>query len=417
MKRSSSDKQFASLGSKTNPLRIAHALAIHGKEEEERILNLLREHRTIMGRETLEFEKKMAKLFGKKYGIMVNSGSSANLLAVELLNLPSGSEVITPILTFSTTIAPLVQKGLVPVFIDVVEGKYTIDEDKVEAAISKKTKALMIPTLMGNLPNLEKLQRIAKKYNLLYIDDSCDSLGSLYKGKPSGVYSDISTTSTYGSHIITSGGNGGMLMVDKEEWRDRAKMLRGWGRTSAVFAESEKIEDRFGRKLNGILYDGKFIFEEVGYNLLPMEMGAAFGNAQLSKLKGFIKIRDRNAKYLIKFFSKYPQYFTVPVVDLNCKPRFLYFPITIKKDAPFTRLEFVTFLEKNNVQTRPIFTGNVLKQPGYKNIPHRVAKEGYPVTDNIMERGFVIGCHQGLDEKHLDYMKKVLKEFITKKAF
>lgn len=397
---------------KTNSLRISHALASYNKAEEERVIKVLQEHRTMMGKETAEFENRVAKLFGKKYGIMVNSGSSANLLAIELMNLPKGSEVVTPILTFATTVAPLVQKGLIPVFVDVVEGKYTIDEGKIEAAISKKTKALMVPTLMGNLPNLERLQKIAKKYNLIYVDDSCDSLGSLYKGKPTGAYSDISTTSTYGSHIITSGGNGGMVMVDSDDLRDRAKMLRGWGRTSAIFAESEKIEDRFGRKLNGIPYDGKFIFEEVGYNLLPSEMGAAFGNAQLDKLKGFIKIRDRNAKILINFFSNYPKYFTVPVIDKDCKARFLYFPVTIKKAAPFSRLEFVTYLEKNNIQTRPIFTGNILKQPGFKNIPHRDTRKSYDVTEDIMERGIVLGLHQSLTLEHLDRLAEVVGSFL-----
>ncbi len=399
---------------KTNTLRIAHALALHGKEEEERVLRVLREHRTIMGQETQEFEKRIAKLFGKKYGIMVNSGSSANLLAIELLNLPKGSEVITPILTFATTIAPLVQKGLIPVFVDVIEGRYTIDEDKIEAAISKKTKALMIPTLMGNLPNLEKLQKIAKKHNLFYIDDSCDSLGSLYKGKPTGVYSDISTNSTYGSHIITSGGNGGMLMVDSEDLRDRAKMLRGWGRSSAIFAESERIEDRFSRKLNNIPYDGKFIFEELGYNFLPMELGAAFGNAQLDRLKGFIKRRDENAKYLIKFFNQFPQFFITPKVYENCKARFLYFPITIKKEAPFTRLEFVTYLEKENVQTRPIFTGNILKQPGFKNIKHRDTQKEYPVTESIMVGGVLLGLHPALKLEHLTRLSEVVNTFLKK---
>src|SRR3989344_3377289 len=395
-----------------SPLRISHALASHGREEEKRVLKVLREHRTIIGRETQEFESRVANIFGKKYGIMVNSGSSANLLAIELLNLPRGSEVITPVLTFATTVAPLVQKGLIPVFVDVVEGKYTIDEDKLEAAISKKTKALMVPTLMGNLPNLEKLQKIAKKYNLYYIDDSCDSLGSLYKGKPPGAYSYISTTSTYGSHIITSGGNGGVLMVDSEELRDRAKVLRGWGRTSAIFAETENIEIRLLSKIGKMPYDGKFIFEEVGYNLLPMELGSAFGNAQLDKLNTFIKIRDRNAKILINFFSKYPDYFLTPVVDKDCKARFLYFPITIKKKAPFTRLEFVIFLEKNNIQTRPIFTGNILKQPGFKNIPHRDTQKEYPVTDHIMENGVIIGLHQGLTMEHLDRLMEVVNDFL-----
>ncbi|KKR24435.1 MAG: NDP-hexose 3,4-dehydratase [Candidatus Daviesbacteria bacterium GW2011_GWB1_39_5] len=404
MKSSASDKK--------DSLRLTTAIALHGKEEEERVLKVLREHRTIMGREIEEFERRLAKIFEKEYGIMVNSGSSANLLAIELLNLPPGTEVITPILTFSTTVAPLIQKGLVPVFVDVLDGKYVIDADKVEAAISKKTKALMVPILMGNVPNLEKLQKIAKKHNLYYIDDSCDAITSLYKGKSSGAYSDISTTSVYGSHVITAGGNGGVVMVNKEELRDKAKVLRGWGRSSAIFSESEKIEYRFSSKIGNIPYDGKYIFEEIGYNFLPMELGAAFGNAQLDKLKLFIKIRERNAKILSKLFGQYPDLFIVPIEDEQARPQRQVFPVTIKKGAPFTRLELVTFLEKENVQTRPIFTGNILKQPGFKNITHRDTQKDYEVTDNIMERGFIIGVHQGLTLDHLDKLSNFLHKFI-----
>jgi len=395
-----------------NPLRISHALAVHGKEEEERVLNVIKEHRTIMGREVAEFEERVAKLFGKKYGIMVNSGSSANLLAIELMKLPPGSEIITPILTFSTTIAPLIQKGLIPVFVDVVEGKYFINVDKVENAISKRTKAILIPILMGNVPDMDRLRDIAKKHNLIFIEDSCDAIVGFYKGKPTGTYSDITTTSFYGSHVITAGGNGGMLMVNNEKLRDRAKVLRGWGRTSAIFAESEKIEVRFGRKLDGIPYDGKFIFDEVAYNLLPMEIGAAFGNAQLDKLKGFVKLRERNYKILFDFFSQYSDHFIVPEMNENALAQWQVFPLTIKKEAPFSRLEFVTFLEKENIQTRPIFTGNILKQPGFKNIPHRDSQKSYPVADYIMEQGVIIGVHQGLTLKHLDRLKKVVRTFL-----
>lgn len=406
-------KQAQVRNKKVNALRISHALAVHGKEEEKRVLSVLREHRTIMGRETREFEERMATLFGKKYGIMVNSGSSANLLAIELLNFPVGSEVITPILTFSTTVAPMVQKGLVPVFVDVVEGKYFVDVDKVEKAISKKTKALMIPMLMGNIPDMEKLTKIAKKHSLFFIEDSCDAIVGLYKGKPSGVYSDISITSFYGSHVITAGGNGGMILVNREDLRDRAKVLRGWGRTSALFAESENIKERFSRKISGIPYDGKFIFEEIGYNLLPMEMGAAFGNAQLDKLKTFVKLRQRNYKILYEFFKKLG-FFIVPEMGENATAQWQVFPITIKKEAPFSRIEFMAYLEEHNVQTRPIFTGNILKQPGFKNIPHRDTQEDYPVTNYIMEQGVIIGVHQGLTLQHLDRLKETVTDFIRK---
>lgn len=397
---------------KKTSLRVSHAQSVYDDKELDRVVRVIKEHRTIMGSETTEFEKRVAKLFGKKYGIMVNSGSSANLLAVELLNLPRGSEVITPILTFSTTVAPLLKKGLVPTFVDVKEGTYVIDVDKIEQAISEKTKALMIPIMFGLVPDMEKLWKLAKKYDLFFIEDSCDALVSLYKDKPTGIYSDITTTSFYGSHVITAAGGGGMLIANREDFRDRAKMLRGWGRTSAIFAESESIESRFSRKIDNIDYDGKFIFDDIGYNLLPLEISAAFGNVQLDKLREFVKIRERNYRYLVKFFQKYSDYFILPVINKNAKPQWQVFPLTIKKSAPFTRFEFVTYLEKENVQTRPLATGNILRQPGFKNIPHRDTQKEYPATNEVMERGFMIGLHQGLTLKHLNRLAEVVDSFM-----
>lgn len=393
-------------------LRVSHAQSVYGDKEINRVVRVLKEHRSIMGPEIEEFEKRIAKLFGKKYGIMVNSGSSANLLAVELMNLPEGSEVITPLLTFSTTIAPLIQKKLVPVFVDVKQGSYVIDEDKLEGTISKKTKALMIPIMFGLVPNMVKLAKLAKEYKLFFIEDSCDAIVSKYMEKPTGVYSDLTTTSFYGSHVITAAGGGGMLMVNREDLRDRAKMLRGWGRSSAVFAESESIESRFSRKIDDIAYDGKFIFDDIGYNLLPLEISAAFGNIQLDRLNKFVKIRERNYKYLIKLFQKYLDYFILPVAQKNSHPQWQIFPLTIKKNAPFSRLQLITYLEKENVQTRPLATGNILRQPGFKNIPHRLTQKEYPLTDEVMERGFMIGVHQGLTENHLNRLTEVVDSFM-----
>lgn len=395
-----------------SPFRISHAQSVYDNQELDRVVRVIKEHRTIMGGEVEEFERRVAKLFGKKYGIMVNSGSSANLLAVELLNLPEGSEVITPVFTFSTTVAPLIKKGLVPTFVDVREGTYVVYVDKVEQAISKKTKALMIPIMFGLVPDMENLQKLAKKYNLFFIEDSCDAIASMYKDKPTGMYSDITTTSFYGSHVITAAGGGGMLMVNREDLRDRAKMLRGWGRSSAIFSESESIDERFSREIDNIQYDGKFIFDDIGYNLLPLEISAAFGNAQLDKLKRFIKLRERNYKYLVKFFRKYSDCFILPIVDKKSQPQWQIFPLTIKKDAPFTRLELVKHLERENVQTRPLATGNILRQPGFRNIPHRDTQKEYPVTDDIMERGFMIGLHQGLTLKHLNRLAEVVDSFM-----
>src|SRR3989344_3251458 len=360
---------------KNSSLRVPYGQAVHGKEEIKNVVKVLNENRTIAGADVREFESKVAKIFGKKFGIMVNSGSSANLLAIEILNLPAGSEVITPILTFSTTVMPLVKNNLVPVFADVRPGEYVIDVDQIEKLITKKTKALMIPLLLGNVPDLERLQKITKKHKLYLIEDSCDTLGATFKGKPSGTYSDISTTSFYGSHIITAGGNGGMVILNDNKWVDKAKVLRGWGRTSSLFGESEDLNKRFKIKLNGIPYDAKFIFDSIGYNFMPSEIGAAFGLAQLKKLPKFKKIREVNFQSLLKFFQKYEKFFILPMQDNRVRTQWLAFPLTIKQNASFTRLEIVTFLEKHNIQTRPIFTGNILKQPGFKDIKNRAPQK------------------------------------------
>lgn len=401
--------------SRTSPsLRIPYGQAVHDNEETKRVVKVLDEHRTIMGPEIEEFERRVAKLFGKKFGIMVNSGSSANLLAFEILNLPKGSEVITPLLTFSTTVMPLVKCGLTPVFADVIPGKYIIDVDEVEKLITKRTKALMIPLLLGNVPEMKRLQKIAKKYKLYFVEDSCDTLGATFDGKPTGTYTDISTTSFYGSHIITAGGNGGMILVNKPQWNDRLRVLRGWGRSSSIFKDSEKIEKRFRTNIGDIPYDAKFIFEEVGYNFVPSEIGAAFGNVQLDKLSGFRKTRKKNFKRLSKFFKNYEKFFILPIQESNVRTQWLAYPLTIRNGAPFTRKEITTFLEKSNVQTRPIFTGNILKQPGFKNIDNKIVKKKKYVTDDVMKNSFVVGVHHGLEDKHLTRLEELFSQFLKK---
>lgn len=400
----------------TNTMRVPYGFSVHGQEEIDAVVTVLKGN-TALGDKTKEFEEKIAALFGKKYGVMVNSGSSANLLAFELLNLPKGSEVITPILTFATTVAPIVQKGLVPVFVDVDPATYIINMDQVEAAINEKTKALMIPHLMGNIPNMEKLAELAEKHNLWLIEDSCDTLGGKYNGRPTGTYSHISTTSFYGSHVINGAGGGGMICVNDPEWVDRLVVLRGWGRQSSLFGEqasSELLANRFKTELDGIPYDNKFIFSEIGYNMLPLELSAAFALVQLEKMPVFAKTRHDNFDFLYKFFEQYEQYYTRSVQTPNTETLWLAFPLIVNDDAPFTRLELVTFLEDNNIQTRPIFTGNILKQPGYKEIPHRLAQESYPNTENVMRNGFVIGAHHGLTQKQIDYMCDKFTEFLAK---
>jgi CDP-6-deoxy-D-xylo-4-hexulose-3-dehydrase len=393
-------------------LRVPYALSVHDEQENKRVLAVLNEHRTNTGRETYEFEDRSTKYFGKKYATMVNSGSSANLLAFELLDLPEGSEIITPLLTFSTTVSPLLKKGLIPVFVDVTPGTYQINVDQIEKMITKKTRALMIPLLLGNVPDMEALRNIAKKHKLFFVEDSCDTYGAKFKGKPTGKYSDITTTSFFGSHIITAAGNGGMILVNNPKWHTRAKVLRGWGRNSSIFQESEDISMRFAKKLGKIPYDAKFVFSEIGYNFLPNEITAAFANAQLNKLERFRKIRVHNFSYLYNFFKKYEDLFVLPAQDSRTETQWLAFPLTIKKSAPFTRLELVTYLEKNNIQTRPIFTGNILKQPGFTNIPHRITSNNCPVTNEVMERGIIVGCHHGMGKEHLEKLERVFSVFL-----
>jgi len=393
-----------------NVERVPYALAVHDKEEEEAVLEVLRNHKTIMGKKTEEFETKVAALFGKKYGIMVNSGSSANLLAFELLNLPKRSEVITPVLTFSTTLSPIIQKQLTPVFIDVEPKSYLIDIDAMEDAIDEKTKALMIPSLLGNVPDMKRIKKVADDNSLFFIEDSCDTLGATFEETPTGIFSDISTTSFYGSHIITAAGGGGMICVDEAEWYRKCKMLRGWGRSSAI-DESENIKKRLGVNLEGIPYDSKFVFEEVGYNFLPLEISAAFGLAQLKKLMTFSDIRRDNFLLLTEFFSQY-DYFVLPTQLASVKTSWLAFPMTIRSDAPFCRSDIVTYLEENGIQTRPVFTGNVLRQPAFKNIDCKNIDKNFPVANNIMKNSFVIGCHHGITQRYMEKIKQTFKKFL-----
>lgn len=396
-------------------MRVPYGFSVHGKEEIDAVIKVL-EGNTALGDQTKEFEAKIAALFGKKYGVMVNSGSSANLLAFELLNLPAGSEVITPILTFATVVAPIIQKGLIPVFVDVDPDTYLINLEQVEKAITPKTRALMIPSLMGNIPNMEALAKIAKKHKLYFVEDSCDTLGGKFKGKPTGLYSHISVTSFYGSHIINGAGGGGMIMVNDPKWVDRLVVLRGWGRRSSLFGEkanSELIKNRFSGKIAGIPYDNKFIFSEIGYNFLPLELSSAFALEQFKKLPKFLSERKSNFENLYEFFKQYENYFILPKQTPDTETAWLAFPLIIKPKSGFTRLDIVTFLEENNIQTRPIFTGNILKQPGYKAIKNRQIIKDYVNSERIMRGGFVVACHHGLNQDQIDYLKNKFTEFFS----
>jgi len=405
---------------KKKQMRVPYALTVYGKEEIAAVAKVLKDPTKIVaGPAVKEFEKKISQILGKKYGIMVSSGSAANLLAVDVLDMPHGSEVITPILTFATTVAPLVQKGLIPVFVDVLPNTYQIDISKIEPLITKKTKALMIPSLMGNLSDMAELRKIADRHKLWFIEDSCDTLGAKFNGKPAGFYSDVTTTSFYASHIITTAGLGGMVCFNDPMLARRALVKANWGRESTLFGvyeKSEELKKRLTGKIDGRIYDAKFIFSEIGYNFQATEINGAFGLEQLKRLAEFTRKRRSAFNALLRFFKHYEKFFVLPEIVTGTKTTWLNFPLTIRKGAPFTRTEITTHLEKSNIQTRPIFTGNILRQPGFKNIEAITAKEGYPITDYIMHNGFLIGCHQGLEKKHLDYLMATFKKFISEKT-
>jgi len=397
--------------------RVYYAEAVYGKEEIDAVADvLLNSSKMLMDHvKVKEFEKKVCEIFGKKYGLMVNSGSSANLLAVSSLKLDKGSEVITPALTFSTTVAPIVQLGLIPAFIDVELASYNIHVDSIEEMIGNNTKALMIPNLLGNIPDWGSIKEIADKYNLIIIEDSADTIGSIYNNGTTGQINDLVTTSFYGSHVMTCGGFGGMVCTNNIEYYEHTKLLQGWGRSSALTQDSNKFDDRFGQSIDNISYDSKFIFNDLGYNFLPSELSAAFGLAQLDRLQSFINRRINNFEYLYRYFSKYKEWFILPEQNPDANTAWLAFPLTVRNEAPFNRNELQIFFESNRIQTRPIFSGNILRQPGFVNIPHKRNSDGYPHADQIMTGGILLGCHQGMNDKQLDYILEVFENYIKKK--
>ena len=395
-----------------NQEQISYAKTVYGQEEVDAVVKCLSES-TQMGNYSRKFENEIGKLFNKEHCLYVNSGSSALFIGVEAFQFPAGSEVITPALTFSTSVGCLVKNNLVPVFVDVEPLSYNIDVSQIESQVTDKTVAILSPNLMGNLCDWPAIRKIADKYNLVVIEDSADTLGATIKGKSSGFYSDMSITSFYGSHIINCAGNGGALAINDKKVMEKAKLLRSWGRSSSLFDDkSEAIENRFNIELDGIDYDAKFVFESVGYNLEGNEVGAAFGIAQLKKLKQNIATRQENFVRQCDFFSKHSKYFSNPLELNDCNTAWLAFPILIKETAPFSRKEFQIFLETRNIQTRVVFTGNILRQPMCKNIDKRVMSSGYPNADNVMKRGVLLPLHHGLTEEMFTRLHKTIDEFI-----
>ncbi len=395
-----------------NPQKIAYAQTVYGQEEISAVVECLADS-TQFGKRARLFESQIAAIFDKQSGLFVNSGSSALLIGMEAFDFPKGSEVITPALTFGTTVSCILKNGLRPVFVDVAPLSYCIDCSYIEEMISDKTVAILAPDLLGNICDWPAIRRLADNYGLKVIQDSADTIGAKVAKKPAGSFSDMSITSFYGSHIINCAGNGGALCLNDKSTAEKAKLLRSWGRSSSLFdGHSETIANRFNKLLDGVEYDAKFVFEIPGYNLEGSEIGAAFGLIQLTKLQGYIQERMSNFKRQYEFFLNFPEFFSNPVVSPDVETAFLAYPVMLRSDAPFSRKALQIFLEERDIQTRVCFSGNVIRQPMMQGVDYRVVSTGVPCADAVMERSVLLPVHHGMTDSMFERLHDVITDFV-----
>ena len=366
----------------------------YGEEEIKAVEQCLRDGWIAgFGPRSIEFENIVAKYFGKKYGVFVNSGSSACLLALASLKLPKGSEIVTPACTFSTTVAPMVQLGLTPIFCDVELTSYVPSLQQIAEKITDNTKVIMIPNLIGNKPDWKAIRQHLISINrndIILIEDSADTMTYTEE-------TDISTTSFYASHVITAGGSGGMVMYNDETLRDVCLQFRDWGR---IGNNAEEVDERFNHKVDGIPYDFKFLYGVLGYNFKSSEMNAAFGLVQMSKLDKFVDIRRANIERYIENLKDVSE-ITLP--DDSIKPNWLAIPLQYED-----RLGLLTYLEENDIQTRVTFAGNITRHPVYREY-----LDTFENADTIMKNGFLLGAHHGMTIEDVDYVCDKIKEFIN----
>lgn len=377
------------------------------------------------GRYTDEFEEKFSKWFGLKVCALVNSGSSANLIALSALTSPllgdkrlkPGDEVITTAEGFPTTVNPIIQNGLVPVFLDAHIPTYNIDTSRLEEAVTEKTRAIMVAHTLGNPFDLDEVMRIAKKYDLWVVEDTCDALGAEYKGKKVGTFGDVATVSFYPAHHITMG-EGGAVLSRHAKLRRIIESFRDWGRDCWCPPGTDNTcGKRFDWQLGELPqgYDHKYIYSHIGYNLKVTDMQAAVGVSQLNKLDHFIHRRRENYIYLRKALEAFEEYLILPESLEHANPSWFGFPITVRETAPFSRFELVQALEANKIGTRLLFGGNLLRQPAYKDIKYRLVGD-LTNADRVMNQTFWIGVYPGLQKVHFDFMQNTINEFIARKS-
>lgn len=381
------------------------------------------------GRYCDEFEVKLAKYLGVKYCSLTNSGSSANLLAFSALTsaklgdkrVKPGDEVITVAAGFPTTVTPIIQNRAIPVFVDIEIGTYNIDVSKLEQARSDKTKAVMVAHTLGNTFDLGVVKAFCDKYNLWLIEDNCDALGSKYNGQFTGTFGHIATQSFYPPHHMTMG-EGGAVLTNDPKLRDIINSFRDWGRDCwCPSGKDDSCNKRFGWQLGELPagYDHKYTYSHLGYNLKVTEMQAAIGVAQLDKLDGFTAARKDNFKTLYEGLKKHEDKFILPRATAGADPSWFGFLLTVKENAGFTRDEIVNHLEKNKIQTRMLFAGNLIRHPAFDEM--RATRTGYRVagdltnTDRVMRDTFWIGVYPGMTKEMLQYMIAKISEFVSTK--
>ena len=392
--------------------KISIASPTYGFAEVNEALDSLLSTWVTMGKKVKKFENSFGRYIGSKYSVMVNSGSSANLLALSILTNPkfskrieAGSEVLTPAVTWATTLFPIVNVNLVPSIIDVGLEDFNLDVDKLRKSITKKTKAIMPVHLLGNPANMKEIIDIAKEYDLFVIEDSCEAHGAEFNNKKIGSFGDISTFSFFLSHHISTI-EGGMLLTKNEEVFELAKSMRIFGSI-----RDQKNKKQIAKKNPEL--DPRFLFDSLGYNIRPTEIQGAFGIHQIKKLEKFIKIRTSNANFWNKKLAKFSNYLLLHSQRPNTRHAWFGYPITVRSPAPFSRDQLVNFLEKKNIETRPIMAGDITKQPAINLVKKKINR---PLNNSkiIHSNSFFIGVHQGIGKIQRDYVVSVFEEFMSR---
>lgn len=434
LKREIFDKiaEFCSLKHEEQPFipgrtKVHYAGRVYDEREMMAMVDAVLEFWLTMGRYAEEFEEELGKFLDVSDVVLVNSGSSANLLAVATLcsrkfkgHLEKGDEVVTPAVTFPTTVAPLIQNGLIPVFMDCELGTYNLDVSALEEAISERTKAIFVPHTLGNPCEMDEIMELAEKWGLFVIEDACDALGSRFDGRHVSTFGHLGSLSFYPAHHITTG-EGGAVITNDRKLAKIARSIRDWGRACWCKYNTADPNGACGRRFEWEIpglpgtYDHRYLYTNIGYNLRPIDIQAALGIAQLEKLPGFIEKRKHNFQRLFEGLKRHKDHLILPRWSERADVSWFAFPITVKPEAPFSRQELVRWLEDARIETRLLFAGNILKQPGYRDMKCKLVGK-LENSDLVMRNSFFIGVYPGLDDVRIDYVLDEFEEFFSTKG-